>query len=103
MDIRLISTPGLRAVHSKRWRAWGLALAGIVVLAPFSRAREDAKPEVAPTPNPSLEADAVVAPSPKFTPEDVVQKQMQTLSAAGPVAARIERCYRFASPANRDH
>lgn len=28
---------------------------------------------------------------------------MQALSAAGPVETRIDRCYRFASPANRTH
>ena len=46
---------------------------------------------------------AVVQPSPKLSPEDVVRAQITALSAAGPIPSRIERCYRFASPANRTH
>ena len=42
-------------------------------------------------------------PSPKLSPEDVVELQMNALSAPGPVQSRIDRCYRFASPANRQH
>src|SRR5262245_38378165 len=42
-------------------------------------------------------------PAPRLSPEDVVRWQMNALSAPGSIDARIERCYRFASPANRTH
>ena len=48
-------------------------------------------------------ADPIGKPSPVLSPEDVVRKQMQSLTGAGSVAQRIEGCYRFASPANRQH
>jgi hypothetical protein len=40
-------------------------------------------------------------PSPKLTPEDVIRLQINALSAEGPIKTRIQRCYEFASPANR--
>jgi hypothetical protein len=40
-------------------------------------------------------------PSPELTPEDVIRLQVKELSANGPLKTRIERCYEFASPANR--
>jgi Domain of unknown function (DUF4864) len=53
-------------------------------------------------------ADARVAevardPSLQLSAEDVVRAQMSALSGEGAVRKRIERCYRFASPANREH
>jgi hypothetical protein len=43
------------------------------------------------------------APSPELSPQDVIRFQVSALSGAGDVADRIQRCYRFASPANRRH
>jgi len=40
-------------------------------------------------------------PNPQLTPEDVIMLQVKELSAQGPLKARIQRCYEFASPANR--
>jgi len=47
--------------------------------------------------------EPIAEPSAELSPEDVVQKQMHALSGSGPVLSRIDRCYRFASPANRSH
>lgn len=44
-----------------------------------------------------------VQPSPQLAPEDVISRQVAALSTAGQMPSRIERCYRFASPANRVH
>ena len=67
---------------------------------------EPAKPAAAPA-KPAAKAqpkaDVIGMPSPALSPEDVVRKQMQSLTGAGSVAERIEGCYRFASPANRAH
>lgn len=48
-------------------------------------------------------ATDTLKPSPRLSPEVVVRWQMNALSVPGPVDARIERCYRFASPENRKH
>jgi hypothetical protein len=40
-------------------------------------------------------------PSPELSPEDVIRLQINALSAEGPLQTRIQRCYEFASPANR--
>jgi hypothetical protein len=40
-------------------------------------------------------------PSPRFSPEEVIALQIGALSSEGDVKARIQRCFRFASPANR--
>jgi hypothetical protein len=42
-------------------------------------------------------------PSPQLSPEDVIRLQIEELSAAGDVAGRIARCYRFASPENKKY
>lgn len=41
-------------------------------------------------------------PSPRFSPEEVIGFQIRALSEEGDIQARIEGCYRFASPANRE-
>lgn len=107
MNLRFNLPSNLRVAIRSRWRTLWLALAGIFVLTMLSQSREDAtaavSPSISTTLDPSTKVDVVAKPSPELSPEDVVQKQMQALSAAGPVAERIDRCYRFASPANREH
>jgi hypothetical protein len=46
---------------------------------------------------------APAQPSPQLSPEDVIRLQIRALSAKGALKSRIDNCYRFASPANRDH
>jgi hypothetical protein len=43
------------------------------------------------------------SPSPKLSPEDVIKFQVGALSEKGDLSQRIKRCYRFASPANRQN
>jgi hypothetical protein len=40
-------------------------------------------------------------PSPKLTPQEVIQLQISALSAPGDVKDRVANCYEFASPANK--
>jgi Domain of unknown function (DUF4864) len=51
----------------------------------------------------AVDQPANETPSPQLAPEDVVRTQLNTLSADGPIPERIKNCYRFASPANREH
>jgi hypothetical protein len=51
--------------------------------------------------NEQLPAEA--KPAPQFTPEQVIELQIRALSGQGEIKTRVERCYRFASPANRAH
>ncbi|HEX4413281.1 MAG TPA: DUF4864 domain-containing protein [Lacipirellulaceae bacterium] len=48
-------------------------------------------------------AEVAAEPSSQLSAEDVVRAQMSALAGEGAVMKRIERCYRFASPANREH
>lgn len=78
-----------------------------VVLISVAHSKEAAPPaaadsKVVATPTPAA-PEPIAEPSPQFSPEDVVRKQMQALSGVGPVEGRIDRCYRFASPDNRAH
>ncbi len=83
-----LQRPPSRAIHRV---LIVLASAGAIVAPHSLPADEPAQPM----------ADA--QPAPKLSPEDVVRAQMKSLSAAGSVQTRIDRCYRFASPANRAH
>lgn len=80
-----------------RTGATALAMAAVLLIAPNPSASAQKPAQPAPTPP----ADA--QPSPQLTPEDVIRLQIEALSSPGPIPPRIERCYRFASPANREH
>lgn len=77
-----LTLPGARTAARNRRRPFWFAAVGMVALVLPARAQEA---------------------SPQLAPEEVARKQMEALSAAGPVEARIDQCYRFASPANRTY
>jgi hypothetical protein len=80
--------------------SWRLVLVASLVLAAVgSLVSADAPAAEAP----DARALPTAVPSPALTPEEVVGTQLAALSANVAIPERIAACYRFASPANRNH
>lgn len=83
---------------SKRgWTAGLLALGGMVL----GSVADSAATDRSDAGNAGTVAGYVAAPTPRLSPQQVVQIQLQALRHSASADQGIEVCYRFASPANK--
>jgi hypothetical protein len=76
---------------------------GVTLVVLLSVAHVGHADDAAPAKEPVDRNASADSPSPKLSPEDVIRFQVGALSGKGELAQRIKRCYRFASPANRQN
>jgi hypothetical protein len=86
--------------HRPEWTFMpvGVALSFLLSVASVCQANDEA-----PAKDPADQKASADSPSPELSPEDVIRFQVGALSGKGDRSQRIKRCYRFASPANRQN